>query len=453
MGMKLRGDTPTDNDDLVPKGYVDGKFVEASKVTVQNVVTGSESRPLGFVTVIWLGGATRPINMANGDIWFSTSAQVTPTAPSITTTTLTSMTNGNPYSQTLATTGTTPMTFAVTSGTLPSWMTLNTSTGSLSGTPNATGAYDFTITATNSVGSSTPRRFQGTVGASGTAPSITTTTLPAMTQNQAYDSGAMVVTGSTPITFGISAGTIPAGLSINSSTGAISGTPTGSGAYNFTVQGTNDFGNDTQQFTGTITAAGGGGGTNVSIHGATPLTLTSHEDADPGSWVSQQYYVPNTGLSLASKKIVGARLYVPAGSIHIGQPWRAGLIRNPDGIWLYGTAPNYTDFDSNGSKVEGSTLVAGWNEVLFATQYPCMANGQAWVIGVQIGANGNRYLYDTTTTATSIFPDGGPGNGANFVLSEDGGNVAGQSQRGFYRGAAVSGSGFGGYGIDTIVEI
>lgn len=45
-----------------------------------------------------------------------------------------------------------PATFAVTAGTLPAGVTLNATTGVLSGTPSAAGSYSFTITATDVYG-------------------------------------------------------------------------------------------------------------------------------------------------------------------------------------------------------------------------------------------------------------------------------------------------------------
>ena len=75
-------------------------------------------------------------------------------APSITTTTIQSATLGKEYRQQITATGGTPITWSYT-GTLPTGITLGTSTGILSGTPTQEGSFRVTIKATNSAGSST----------------------------------------------------------------------------------------------------------------------------------------------------------------------------------------------------------------------------------------------------------------------------------------------------------
>src|SRR6202023_3246097 len=70
-------------------------------------------------------------------------------------TTLANATANSPCSATLsATGGSGTYSFAVSAGTLPSWLSLNGSTGVLSGTPTTSGTSTFTITATDSNASS-----------------------------------------------------------------------------------------------------------------------------------------------------------------------------------------------------------------------------------------------------------------------------------------------------------
>ena len=71
--------------------------------------------------------------------------------PSITTTTLPGGKAGDAYSQTLAATGTAPITWSIESGSLPAGLTLSGNT--ISGTPTAAGTFTFTVKASNAAGS------------------------------------------------------------------------------------------------------------------------------------------------------------------------------------------------------------------------------------------------------------------------------------------------------------
>ncbi len=86
------------------------------------------------------------------------------------------------------------------------------------------------------------------------APSITTTSLPGGTVGTAY-SQALAATGDTPITWSIVSGNgnLPGGLSLSGNT--ISGTPTASGTFSFTVKAANSAGNVTKALSITVAAA------------------------------------------------------------------------------------------------------------------------------------------------------------------------------------------------------
>jgi hypothetical protein len=76
------------------------------------------------------------------------------TVPSIITTSLSNGTAGILYSQTLAAAGTMPISWNIINGNLPNGLTLS-NTGVISGTPTASGTFNFTVQAANSAGSAT----------------------------------------------------------------------------------------------------------------------------------------------------------------------------------------------------------------------------------------------------------------------------------------------------------
>ena len=86
---------------------------------------------------------------------YFTISESTAAAPTVTTDTLTNGKVGTAYSQTLTADGTTPITWSVSGSALPEGLTLNETTGEISGTPTAEGTAKFTVKAENSAGSDT----------------------------------------------------------------------------------------------------------------------------------------------------------------------------------------------------------------------------------------------------------------------------------------------------------
>ena len=90
-------------------------------------------------------------NGTSASLSFTITVTSTTTTLTITTTSLPNGTVGASYSATLQSSGgTSPITWSISSGSLPSWASLNSSTGAITGTPGATGTASFTVAATDS---------------------------------------------------------------------------------------------------------------------------------------------------------------------------------------------------------------------------------------------------------------------------------------------------------------
>jgi thermitase len=138
------------------------------------------------------------------------------------------------YKQTLAATGgVAPYTWS-TSGPLPAGLSLS-STGVISGTPTTAGNASFSVTVTDYKGATAARSLTITIAAPAPTLTITTTSLPVATRNGAYSTTLAATGGTAPYSWSISSNSLPRGLSLGSSTGVISGTPTRTGTSTFTV--------------------------------------------------------------------------------------------------------------------------------------------------------------------------------------------------------------------------
>lgn len=166
-----------------------------------------------------------------GDVISSAPAPPPPPAIVISPNVAPSGTVGFGYSLTLAATGgQAPYTWSVIAGALPASLSLNASTGLVSGVPTASGTSNFTVQAADS---SVPARTGGMPFSLVVNPqlSFSITSLPDAAVGIAYDAIASVSGGLAPYTWSISSGSLPPGLSLNSSTGSITGTPTVAGSF------------------------------------------------------------------------------------------------------------------------------------------------------------------------------------------------------------------------------
>lgn len=143
-----------------------------------------------------------------------------------------------------ASSGNQPVTYNVVAGSVPPGVLLSQSTPTqqvpstvliFSGTPTAVGDYPFTVQATDSIGGVIQKTFIISIYGI-----ITGSELDDATLNSAYSTTftpSPNLTGA--LTYSIVGGSLPDGLTLNSSTGEISGTPTVDGAYQINVRVSN----------------------------------------------------------------------------------------------------------------------------------------------------------------------------------------------------------------------
>jgi hypothetical protein len=203
----------------------------AEVLVYDHQLTTSELQDVG----IYLTGK---YNVSNDGV-VPTSGSGSP-APVITSTTTASGTSGTAFSYTIAATNT-PTNFGATG--LPAGLSIDTTTGIISGTPTSAGTFGIPISATN--GGGTDGAILNLTIAPGT-PVITSATTASAAAGANFD--YIITANYGPTSF--SADTLPAGLTLNTMTGEITGVPTASpGVYNVSLGAINSAG------TGTATLA------------------------------------------------------------------------------------------------------------------------------------------------------------------------------------------------------
>ncbi len=216
-----------------------GTYTGAISVNALGVVSISNAAPVGTHTL-----TIRATDNCGAPTDAMFTLTVTPACPTITVNpanpTLPNGRAGTPYSQTFTQSGAATATFSVSAGALPNGLTL-TGGGLLSGTPTVNGTFNFTIRATDANNCFGERAYTLLLNPPCTTITVNPATLPNGFQGTAYSQTLTATGGTAPHTFAVTAGALPNGLTLASG-GALTGTPTVAGTFNFTITATDNTG-------------------------------------------------------------------------------------------------------------------------------------------------------------------------------------------------------------------
>jgi subtilase family serine protease len=283
--------------------------VNSGTSLLQATVTTSPTLPFGqdMITAQYSGDANYAASTASA----AQTITVTANVPTVTTSSLQSDIVNVVYPTTtlIASGGTAPYTWTITTGNLPTGLAPLSTGGVISGTPTAIGTFNFTVQVKDSTGVTATKALSITIDPT---LQVTTTTVPTdVDAGIAYTATTLAAKGGvTPYTnWTLNSGALPLGLSL-SSTGVISGTPVASsvGTANFTVKVT-DSNNDTG-ISGNLTIAVSG--FNFTTGSLSPITISSQGLSQTG-FLTLNVLNGFTGTATLSANITSS----PSGAIDL----------------------------------------------------------------------------------------------------------------------------------------
>jgi hypothetical protein len=214
-----------------------GTLPAGLKLSATGTISGTATAGGSFSFTVQAGDSATPAATGSQDYTLTVAAPTIVFTPS----TLTAATVGASYSKTIkGGGGTAPYkNFTVSSGSLPAGLKLSAA-GVLSGKPTAAGSFTFTVTANDSSTGTGPYTGSGDYTLTVNAPAVAVgpSTLAPGVVASAYSHSLSGSGGTAPYKFKVTGGSLPTGVVLNTTTGALTGTPQKAGTFQFTVQAT-----------------------------------------------------------------------------------------------------------------------------------------------------------------------------------------------------------------------
>ncbi|WP_266158281.1 Ig-like domain-containing protein [Dyella silvatica] len=130
--------------------------------------------------------------------------------------------------------GIAPYGYQITAGALPAGLTLNATSGQITGTPTASGSFALTVMATDAHNQTGTQSYTLAINMATLA--LTPSSLPNGVAETAYNQNLVASGGITPYTYAVSSGALPTGVTLNASSGSLTGTPTVAGHFAFAIR-------------------------------------------------------------------------------------------------------------------------------------------------------------------------------------------------------------------------
>jgi uncharacterized protein YjiK/stress response protein SCP2 len=357
---------------------------------IMGTPTGTSSSASYTVTVTDTNGATGTATFSltvNGAIVAS---------QAVASTSLTESRAAIPFTTVTATGGTGTLTYSV-SPALPTGLTFNSATGAITGTPTGTSSLtSYTVTVTDSNGATAAASFNLTVDAAVVASQGVVAA--SLTENHAAMSFTPVTGagGTGTLTYSVSPA-LPAGLSLNAATGAITGTPTGTSSLTIYTVTVTDSNSATAMATFSLTV-------NASISttvvvGSEMLTVNSAASFTPitatGGTGALAYSVsPGLPAGLSLNAVTGAITGTPTGTSALA-------------------SYTVTVTDANGSTATASfSLQVQWMQPVVAITAP----GASMTYGTALGI-GATATYNSSAVAGSFSYTAMPAGGVAHIVT------------------------------------